>query len=1209
MQVAPRRSGTLSYLDLLVLSDAQRAAILDRSPNVLVSAGAGSGKTSLLVAYFLHALVDEGVPPQDLVAVTFTRKAATELAARIRGQLISCGRDDLARALDLSTIGTIHSLCRGLIKGHALEALVDPAFSVVEAETAKMMEREVCAENWAETIEAAGDLELEALVRHEKSLHSEIVSLYERLRSIGQEPPRLSLRGTDGLAGVADDLEVAIKCALAAAAALEKPSATLMEKDVPRLVACIEWLLNESPDISRGAVDQESIAAAIRRTAEFFPSRVTRSMEEWFRPVREALTAYRNALAGVHAQPLVQVMNTLLERFHQGYTAAKRERGTLDFADLELRARALVRQGAEKGIHFYGPRARVLVDEFQDTNEVQCAILETLRPAHLLMVGDERQSIYRFRGADVEVFRRREADLERAASTRGGAGGPGAGLHSLADNYRSSEQILKFIDRLFAADGFFGPGFAGLKYARAEKPDAPAAERAVDVFVVEQPEADDIDTGIPTIGQAESEAVAHRVQALLEREHCEPKDIAILTPVLTHARALQTALARRQIESYLVRGKGYYSRDEVADVRALLQVLVNPHDDLSLVTVLRSPLVGLSDDALYLVGRAPHRARTSYRDRLSLWDTICQGVPDNLGARDRTALDGLVNKMSKLATRIGRPGLAGLIDDAVSDFMYDLCVLASEEGDRRFANIRKLMRLADEHESLHGPDLAGFVSVLNEMGDLSDAEGSAPTLAEGENVVRIMTVHQAKGLEFPVVVLTGLGSPMHRDAPPQFVVANDGRAGVFFRGTKNGTYESHDLSWGPAVEILDESKVQERQEDLRLLYVAMTRAKERLVLVGARPRRGDKLDGCHIGWIVSALGFEAFPESGQTIELEGLSAVLASVVPSSAASSSAGPAQVDGNPVESVGADAGFGGVDGGNGTGFVGDEGETCPRFLEMGPPVVLPRRLSFSSLSEFQKCPRRFYLERVVGLRLGESVNHLDLSLPMLADSGGEPEDLSEEPQIFLDEGETNAGRDVGLLVHALLERLPLGEPAPDLSTLRGMAAQIEGDGGAPLAPAHLERAFYLTRGFWLTPVASRPGLGSAGKEVSFCFAREGVVLSGVMDLVWQEGDSWFIADYKTNALLGRSPQEVAAGYDLQSCVYCLAALYAGARQVSMDFLFLEQPEAPVVLAFSPGDIALLEAKLDAVLAEIKKGDFPLVRGAACEGCALDEVCSGLR
>jgi CRISPR/Cas system-associated exonuclease Cas4 (RecB family) len=193
-------------------------------------------------------------------------------------------------------------------------------------------------------------------------------------------------------------------------------------------------------------------------------------------------------------------------------------------------------------------------------------------------------------------------------------------------------------------------------------------------------------------------------------------------------------------------------------------------------------------------------------------------------------------------------------------------------------------------------------------------------------------------------------------------------------------------------------------------------------------------------------------------------------------------------------------------------------------------------------------------------------------------------------------------------LLERLALHEPRPDIQQLRALAETLAPQGAASLAPPDLERALALTEAFWLTPVSSRTGLARAGKEVAFCFAREGVVLSGIMDLVWQEGDSWFIVDYKTNVLQGRSPAEVASGYDLQSCVYCLAALLAGAREVSMEFLFLERPEEPVRLTFSSGDLTRLEEKLDAVLAEIRRGDFPPVRGVACGRCPLAEVCSGL-
>ena len=235
-----------------------------------------------------------------------------------------------------------------------------------------------------------------------------------------------------------------------------------------------------------------------------------------------------------------------------------------------------------------------------------------------------------------------------------------------------------------------------------------------------------------------------------------------------------------------------------------------------------------------------------------------------------------------LRRRVGRPGLARLIDDAVSDCGYDVCLLASPEGRRRFANVRKLMRLADDYEALQGPDLAGFVGAIGSMGDLSDREGSAPTLAEGENVVRVMTVHQAKGLEFPVVVLAGLGSDVPQGSRPRFVVGSDGRMGVFLKGSGRKTYEAGELCWGPAAEIADEERAKEREEDVRLLYVAMTRAEERLVLVGAKPLNGG-MEGCRIGRIIAALGFDTLPEAGATVAVEGLDAIVAGVAVSAEA--------------------------------------------------------------------------------------------------------------------------------------------------------------------------------------------------------------------------------------------------------------------------------------------------------------------------------------
>ena len=966
----------MTLLEGFPLSERQREVLIDASPRILVSAGAGSGKTRLLVAYFVQALLDRGVPTRDLVAVTFTRKAAAELADRIREELIERGHDALAQSLDLSTIGTIHSLCRRLIKEHAFEAVVDPAFSVMEAEVAAMVKQEISEQVWALCVEEAGERELGVLARYQAGLRRSLVPVYDRLRAAGQERPCIPIVPLADPVMAVDRLAEAITGALEVSQGLDKRSPTL-ERDLCRLEDCLGWL-EAIPAVEALVVaDPKDIAAVARAGTAFFPRRGNRIMEEWFGPVRGALTECRNGLSAFEGQALVEAMNTLLGRFHDSYAEKKRLQGALDFSDLELKALALVRARAARGESFFGPRAHVLIDEFQDTNEVQCAILENLGAPNMLMVGDERQSIYRFRGADVEVFRRREAELTAgrngcepaAEGCDPGEVSSATGLHRLSDNYRSSASILSFVNRLFAGESFFGLRFFGLDHARNEDGHRLPPDQAVDVLVVERDAGDGPDVGLLAIQEAEARVVAERVQSLIEKEGWEPRDIAVLTPALTRSDALDEALSARGVDTYLVRGKGYYSREEVADVRALLRVLVNPHDDLAFVTVSRSPLVGLTDDALYLPGKGARGLG------VSLWEAArCDSV-QGLSARDGEALALLVKRLSDFAGRVGRSGLALLIDDLVSEFSYDLCALGSDGGDRRFANIRKLMRLADQYESVHGPDLAGFAALTQSMGDLTDSEGNAPTLAEGENVVRIMTVHQAKGLEFKVVVLTGLGSNPRIGRDSEFVVASDGRVGVFIKGTRQSTYEEEDLCWGPAVEIVGQEKTEDFQEDLRLLYVAMTRAQDRLVLVGATPRGSDPKSN-RIGRIVTGLGLDGMPAAGESVRLDGLDAVVTTVAPSDPAVLSP-PVRDD-----AYGASGGEGSLE------QRPDTEEACPTFLDLGRSVLLPRRLSFSSLAAFHECPRRFYLERVLGLKFApsESVS------PLPAD-GHEEAGFSEE------------------------------------------------------------------------------------------------------------------------------------------------------------------------------------------------------------------------
>ena len=562
----------MSCLDHMRLSEAQSRAVLDDSPRVLVAAGAGSGKTSLLVAYYVHALLDEGVPIESLIAVTFTRKAAGELADRIRRDLLGRGRHDLARSLDAGTIGTIHSLCRRILRQNALQAGVDPAFAVLEADAAMLLKREAAARVWDEAVQEASEPDLAVLAGHERALRAELVPLYDRLRGIGWEEPRLTLAPICSSSALWEGLEDALRSALDAGQALTRRTLTI-DKALDRLSDCLDWA---------SSVDRDHpIVEDLARSGQFFPARGT-ALEAYFQAVREALTACRCALAQTQLQLLVGAMNALLARFHQRYEGLKRQRGVLDFADLELRTRALLSGGRADCRPVFGERSRVMIDEFQDTNELQCSILESLGSAGVLMVGDERQSIYRFRGADVEVFaRRRDGVMSRGAPDDGGE--DACRLHSLDINYRSRAEVLAFINHLFAQDDFFGPGFVSLECGTtpgedtsADASGGEAAEHGsqrvtehsvVEVLAVERGEGQGPSQSKPLIQQAEAQASAWAVERLLREEGWEPRDIVILSPALTYAELYQEALRARSLPAYVVRGKGYYSRDEIADIR------------------------------------------------------------------------------------------------------------------------------------------------------------------------------------------------------------------------------------------------------------------------------------------------------------------------------------------------------------------------------------------------------------------------------------------------------------------------------------------------------------------------------------------------------------------------------------------------------------------------------------------------------------------
>jgi ATP-dependent exoDNAse (exonuclease V) beta subunit len=354
----------------------------------------------------------------------------------------------------------------------------------------------------------------------------------------------------------------------------------------------------------------------------------------------------------------------------------------------------------------------------------------------------------------------------------------------------------------------------------------------------------------------------------------------------------------------------------------------------------------------------------------------------------------------------------------------------------------------------------------------------------------------------------------------------------------------------------------------------MTRAEDRLFLVGARPR-GDKVEAAPIGRILTALGLQAFPDSGSEVPLDDLAASVIAV------------RYAEEDTLDDLGDEP----------ASRCDPEEAPEPCFLHLQPPGTAPRQLSFSALATFGRCPRRFYLQRVLGLGYGAGP----------ANGDGTPDADSPEESL-LDDVESFAGREVGLLVHALLERAELDGPTPTAEALRDQAAAAATQVVPGLSDEGIQRAAQLVAAFWDSPLACHPELGSALREEPFFFVHGEVGIHGVMDVLMQSDTQWRIVDYKSNSLAGREAREVAEAYRLQADLYCLAALKAGAPAVSMSFLFLERPEEPVVLECRAGDRELLEARLDAILRGIRESNFPAHMGGGCATCGVESFCRAI-
>ena len=886
-----------TILSLYQFTDQQSDAVQSPDRALVVTAGAGSGKTRTLVGRYL-VLLESGLPLRSIVAITFTDKAAREMRDRIRTaietwlgrcpELVEGRCDDPAgrsrweeafAGLDGARIGTIHSLCAEILRAHPAEAGVDPDFDVLDETHAALLKARAidAAMAWAAT-----DVQTVPLFEHitEYQLRQTLAILVEKrldavaafdanpmacwsgalaawLRKRLEDPNWTTL--LNELTGLQarrpdDKLETA---RLEVLARWAEAQAALGDRDWDTLFAALLALRGA---ISTGgakknwnADDLTAAREAMKSLRTHFDAALAPLLKK--KPISWALDERcAGALPRLHR---------LFDRALAEYDCLKNDRRALDFDDLEARALALLTGNDEVRKRWQSEVRAVLVDEFQDTNSRQQRIVYALsgfaksqtpnpkpQTGALFVVGDSKQSIYRFRGADVTVFRRVQADVVAAG-----------GRHVPLDlTFRAHAPLVALVNDLLAPilgeqddpERPYSVPFAPLT-ARRKEPRPGIRPPHVELHLGLGKNADE--------GRAAAAAaLARRLRRLHDEENVNWREIALLFRATTGFPPYENALEREGIPFVTVAGRGFYDRPEIRDLLNGLAALSDPTDDLALAGLLRSPAFALTDSALFLLRWRPKRqgdqekGRQGDKERMgqgdssltpspcSLWGAL-HGPLDHLDPDDAARAQRARKIIAELHGLAGRVTVGNLLGRLL-DITYYRAALYLAGSHRPCCNVDKL--LSDAHRSgLVG--VGEFLEYVQSLRDVAAREGEAPVEAGG--AVQLMTVHKAKGLEFPLVVIADASHASRGRTPPTLISPNLGvLLGLKEEKTLPVTYRLASLQEGD----------QEEAESRRLLYVAATRAQEKLIVSGHVKTKKDGTPqlGGWLAWLGEVTGLD-----------------------------------------------------------------------------------------------------------------------------------------------------------------------------------------------------------------------------------------------------------------------------------------------------------------------------------------------------------------
>lgn len=855
---------------------------LNIEQHICVTAGAGSGKTSVLVERYLNILRKTDAKPNEIVAITFTDKAAAEMKKRINARLVDDNCWDAQRQREVTEqisaapISTIHAFCSRILREFPFQAGVPANFGILQGIDQRLLLQKTVQDELKEIATNAEDAARDVLTRllrcygSRKQLEEFLAKMVEQrelverlkrevygehsnaeIRSIWEQRMAEALNldvdrwlnCLNAVLGIANGKDAPTVRAHTAQlkAETEKSAALEILREIAPLVTTTKNTIAKQKFLGKG-VRTTSIEAEI----EFLES----ASKEVKR--REPLNDDDDFLIDT-----TRDVFTLYSRIERAYRHAKLAQGQLDYTDLQLKLLELLKNSEEIRERLRGRYQYFMVDEYQDTNPLQAELVklltDNLTHANLFIVGDAKQGIYGFRDADIRVFNQTRKKIEEMQ---------GESI-SMEENFRSLRDVIGFVNVFFDSlmgdsnESDFEVAYDRLVQGRAAPADViantPEAEGKIEIILGQK--------GDEAVN--ENELIARRVKSLIAegfqvwddtQKLIRPiryGDIAILIRSRSHLPDIERALLEAKVPYLTTGGIGFYQRQEIYDMWNYLHVLdAGDAGDVSLAAVLRAPFFGISDSELYEI---------SLQKGDNFWEKAearLQNAPTG-NPRLQTAIDCL-KRQRELAKRIP---VNQLLLTIVNDTGMIGTLATGRQGPQRWANYQKLLDLARNFERDDDkPTLSSFIEFLRILIDEEPREGQAPVQL-GDKAVNIMTIHAAKGLEFPVVILPGLARAPQGDREP-FI---DEKLGIGF-SPRSPAKDYAKTEPSIVAEMKNRARAKAEAEKKRLFYVGATRARDRLILAGSREANGNRRN--MLEWLYTHLGV---PDEGSLclpVELE-----------------------------------------------------------------------------------------------------------------------------------------------------------------------------------------------------------------------------------------------------------------------------------------------------------------------------------------------------